>query len=174
MSKQKKVFYQRPSKNASTSNADYTPSANHSERIFTVKNAAEGSVKDWIANAIIVVLSISFVFLVLVAIAKSADANAGWSMEENDFWKYISDEYYADIVEQAYHNENIGVTLTPGLRECHAVAKYFEAASLYKAAVFAGDAEDMKKYSATMEECRKELKNVMYVVEDIDLKLGIN
>lgn len=174
MSRQNKVFYQRPHQNSSTSNADNAIHSNHSERTFTVKNTAEGGVKDWIANAIIVLLSISFVFLILVAIAESADANAGWSMEEKDFWNYISDEYYADIVEQAYHNENKGVTLTPGLRECHAVAKYFEAASLYKVAVFAGDAEDIKKYSATMEECRKELKDVMYVVEDIDLKLGIN
>lgn len=174
MSRQNKVFYQKPQKNLQKPDTADNVCTNQSERTFTVKEPVEGGIKDWIANAIIVLLSISFVFLIIVAVAETADANHVWVMDEKEFWRYIANEDYPEIVNYVYQNENRGVTVTPTLKECYAVGKYFEAASLYKVAVQVNDTEDINKYSATMEECLKDLQDILYVVEDIDLKLGIN
>lgn len=132
-----------------------------------------GGIKDWIANAIIVLLSICFVILALVAVAEVADMNYSWAREEDEFWRYISDGNYSDIVKDVYHNENEGVKPTPGLEQCYAVANYFHAASLYKVAVNVGDTKDMEKYSAVMEECLTYMDDVSYIVEDIHMQLGM-
>lgn len=172
MSRQNNVFYQRPQQNSSSPTSDKATTYS-SPKTFTVKAPASGGIKDWIANAIIVLLSISFVIFALVAVAEVADRNYSWERDENEFWRYIADGNYSDIVQYVYHNENEGVKPTPGLEQCYAVANYFQAASLYKVAVNVGDTEDMEKYSAMMEECLTYMDDIEYVVEDIHLQLGM-
>ena len=70
-------------------------------------------------------------------------------------------------------NEAKGVYKTSELKQCYAVADYFEAASLYKAAVYKGDTEAMKQYLLRMEEAYVLFDDISYVAEEIDAGLGL-
>ena len=51
MSRQNKVFYQRPQQNATKSDASQIVHTKESERTFTIKEPVETGVKDWIRVA---------------------------------------------------------------------------------------------------------------------------
>lgn len=168
MSKQNNFFYERP-------NSSYGPDNN--QRKYESHNIpaedAGSKVKGLIINVILGVLSIVFGIILLMTIAEIADMDYTYTRDEDMFWYSIKDGEYSDIVCDAYHNQNEGVELTPGMEQCYAVARYFEAASLYKAAVHVGDTEDIEKYADVMEECLTYMDDILYIAEDINITLGI-
>lgn len=168
MSKQNKVFYERPNASSSPSSDQYKTNT-HIIQDEDVRSKA----KEIIINVILSVFSIIFVLILLTTIGELADMDYTYTRDEDMFWYSIQDGQYGDIVCDAYHNQNEGVELTPGLEQCYAVARYFEAASLYKAAVYAGDTEDIAKYSTVMEECLMYMDDILYIAEDINMTLGI-
>lgn len=168
MSKQNKVFYEKPN----SSNAQNYGQEKKNSRIIQegdVRNKA----KELITNVILSILSIIFVLLLLTTIVELADMDYTYTRDEDMFWYSIKEGEYGGVVYDAYHNQNEGAELTPGMEQCYAVARYFEAASLYKAAVHVGDTEDIAKYSAVMEECLTYMDDILYVAEDIKMTLGI-
>lgn len=182
MSKPNKIFYEKPRHLQEQQKANKKIEEHYFAPSYKPQDYSAGSkekagigskVKSWIANGALVVLSIILVVLLAVAVGQVSDWNRVWDRDERDFWYNISDGYYSDMVASSYHNRNNGVVTTSGLQECYAIAEYFEAASLYKAAVQVGDIEDIQKYQAKMEECLNYLDDVLYVIEDINMKLGI-
>lgn len=168
MSKQNKVFYERPNP-SNISNSDKRKQDSHIIQDEDVRSKA----KELIINVILVVVSIAFGLILLTTIGELADMDYTYTRDEDMFWYSIKDGEYGDIVYDAYHNQNEGVELTPGLEQCYAVARYFEAASLYKAAVHVGDTEDIEKYVAVMEECLTYMDDILYIAEDINMTFGI-
>ena len=200
MSKPNKVFYERPQKNSSSkqgntynetktakqepvidSNSNdietqyFNPSYQAQDYTYTPNNGRKtvSNFKNLVTNGIIIALSAIFVLLSIVAIVEAKNMEYTWTRDEDDFWYSISEGHYEDIIEQVYHNRNQDIIMTPGLQQCYAVADYMEAASLYKVALFEGNEADIKKYKAIMDESLPYLDDIMYVVEDINQKLGI-
>jgi len=130
-------------------------------------------IKELIANGVMIVLSIALVINICVAISVINDMNYSWARKEDNFWYSINDGNYAPLLADAWTNRFSDVKETKGLEQCYAVAEYFEAASLYKAAEYTGNAEKKEKYAKIMEEKLAYFDDIMYIAEDINMKLGI-
>lgn len=169
MNKPNNVFYEKPNmQNRSTQAKTYYASSNNK------MNKPVTSLKNLVANVVIVALSVFFVLLFFIAIAEIKDVDYAWTRDEDDFWYYISDGQYQELTEAVYHNQNEGVRETEGLKQCYAVAEYFEAASFYKVAIYVNDKEDMVKYKDIMEECLTNMDDIAYIAEEINQKLGLD
>lgn len=169
MNKLNNVFYEKPNMQNSSSQAKtYNSSSNNK------MNKPVTSLKNLVANIVIVVLSVIFVLLCFFAIAEMKNVDYVWTRDEDDFWYYISDGQYQELIEAVYHNQNEGVRETEGLKQCYVVAEYFETASFYKVALYVNDKEDMIKYKGIMEECLLEMDDISYIAEDINQKLGLD
>lgn len=130
-------------------------------------------VKEWIANGILIVLSIMLVINLVVFVSELSDMNYSYERTENELWQDVSCENYIYLFQRTWMNRVIGVKETEGLKQCYAIADYFEAASLYKVAEYTGNAANKEKYAKIMEEKLLYFDDIMYVAEDINEKLGI-
>lgn len=130
-------------------------------------------IKEMIANGVLVVLSIGLVINICIAVGVISDMNYSWARDEERFWYSINDGNYAPLIADTWTNRFSDIKETDGLEQCYAVAEYFEAASLYKAADYTGDAEKKEKYAKIMEEKLAYFGDIMYIAEDIHMKLGI-
>lgn len=139
------------------------------ETITPVKHG----IKEWIANGILIVLSIGLVINICIAISVIGDMNYSYAKKEDNFWYNIEEGRYAGLIINTWINRFSDVEETEGFKQCYAVAEYFEAASLYKVAVYTGNAEKKEKYAKIMEEKLDYFYDIMYIAEDINEKLGI-
>ncbi len=178
-----RIYYEKPkhlqnsSENEISSKAEKNYSSSNPRNSYISssqpKKKSTKGLNTKIVNIILIILSILFVFLVIVAIDEVSSFDREWTRDKDDFWYYISDGRYSYVVDMYYNNQYANVETTLELEECYAVAKYFEAASLYKVAVQTGNMEDMNKYSVIMEENLQYMEEFLYVAEDINAKLGI-
>jgi len=129
--------------------------------------------KELVANGIMIVLSVLLVINLCISVTVIADINYSWTNDEERFWYRINDGDYAQLVEYTWLNRFGGIRETDGLKQCYAVAEYFEAASLYKVAEYMGNIKDKDKYAKIMEEKLVYFDDIMYIAEDINEKLGI-
>lgn len=135
--------------------------------------AKNSLIKEWIANGALIILSIALVVSLIALISELRFMNTTYTRDADDFWYTIEYGNYSDLVTMKADNEAKGVHKTSELKQCYAVADYFEAASLYKAAVYKGDTEAMKQYLLRMEEAYVLFDDISYVAEEIDENLGI-
>ena len=192
-----KIYYEKPKhlQNRSTKeknvldqktpNGPYMGQADIEEQYYQPAYQAQGyseqgqsepqkrGIKELIANGVMIVLSIALVINICVAISVIGDMNYSWARKEDNFWYSINDGNYAPLLADAWTNRFSDVKETEGLEQCYAVAEYFEAASLYKAADYTGNAEKKEKYAKIMEEKLAYFDDIMYIAEDINMKLGI-
>lgn len=130
-------------------------------------------IKEWIANIALVVLSILLGISLVGLIAEVRWVGYDYTRDESDFWYYIDKEFYGQVVDYRWENEALGIKKTAELEQCYAVADYFEAASLYKVALYHNDTEKMEQYVTTMKESYSKMDDVSYLAENINDKLGI-
>lgn len=124
-------------------------------------------IKEHIFNIIIGILCI-----VLVSTAWSAGSEfirymKGYAYDEEDFLSCIRIEDYSSMVEYLYKNEVNDVKATAGMEECYAVARYYEAASMYKAYKAVGRNTEAEEKKQIMEGQITEMGELSYVIEDI-------
>ena len=193
----KKIYYERPKhpqtgtksiqKNASRSVNDepymsieqqeqqyYQPS--YKAPVYEKRNPVyvKGApIKEAIANLALILLSIVLVISIGVLISEVHMMNHTYTRKAQDFWYAIEYGNYSNLVTMKCDNEANGVYKTSELKQCYAVADYFEAASLYKAAAYKGDTEAMQKYADKMNTAYVLLDDISYVAEEIDAKLGL-
>ena len=136
-------------------------------------NSHNSKIKEWIANGVIIVLSISLVIIGLVLISEMRYIDYSYAHDASTFWYAIEDGRYASIVEYRWKNEYSKERPDGEMEQCYAVAEYFEAASLYKVAEAKNDAVASEKYLSIMQEKYKLFEDISYVAEDINQKLGI-
>ena len=137
------------------------------------ENSQKSPVKEWIANGILIVLSILLVINLAVLALELGDMNYSYERTEKELWQDVSCENYIYLVQRTWMNRVIGINETEGIKQCYAVADYFEAASLYKVAEYTGNVANKEKYAKIMEEKLVYLDDIMYIAEDINEKLGI-
>lgn len=183
-----KIYYERPwnlQKNSDKEHGENTNEASIEQEYFnpsyqetnTDMYAGEpeknNAIKEWVANALLVILSIIFVVLMFAVIAENRSMHYHWERNEKDFWYEITEGRYSTLPSQAWDNRFNGVNTSAGLEQCYAIAEYFEAASLYRVAVEHGNLEEQEKYAGIMEEKLEYMTDVQYIAEDINKKLGI-
>lgn len=98
----------------------------------------------------------------------------GYYPKEESFLYSLQQKEYAAMVEMMYRNQAMDVKSNATFEECYAVAKYYEAATYYKAYKFDGNQELAMKKKAIMDEQILQMGELSYAAEDIDTLLGIN
>lgn len=178
------IYYEKP-KHPQKKNEDKKKTSSLEDQYFQPSYQAQDytasettvpkdrGIKDLIANVIMIVLSIGLVINLCLAIGVIGDMNYSWAKDEDSFWYSINDGNYAQLIGNTWTNRFSDIRETDGLEQCYAVAEYFEAASLYKAADYTGDMEKKEKYAKIMEEKLAYFDDIMYIAEDINMKLGI-
>lgn len=182
------IYYQRPNNSGNNTNKNnrqttysqqdagyYQP--NYQAPKYSNYNAPvirRGSTtKDLVANIILAILSVTLVIAFITLVSEMSDINRYYEKDANNFWWAYESGRYADSIRDKYENQYNGVKETAELTQCYAVSEYFEAASLYKAAVFTGKEDKAKEYLETMAKAYALMGDVEYLAEDIDTKLGI-
>ncbi len=180
------IYYQRPNNSGKNLNNTrqsnnqqntgyYQPNyqaqqyANYSRPVVT----RHSSTKDLIANIVLAILSVTLVIAFIALVSELGDIDRYYEKESNSFWWAYESGRYADSIRDRYENQYNGVKETAELTQCYAVSEYFEAASLYKAAVYTGKEDKAKVYLETMAKAYSQMGDVEYLAEDIDTKLGI-
>lgn len=181
------AYYQRPNYSGSKNNNNrksvnnqqnagyYQPNYQPQQYVNYSRPAVshQGSAKNLVANIILAILSVTLVIAFITLVGEMSDIDRYYEKDANTFWWAYESGRYADSIRDKYENKYNGVKETAELTQCYAVSDYFEAASLYKAAVFTGKEEKAKEYLETMVKAYAKMGDVEYLAEDIDTKLGI-
>ena len=86
---------------------------------------------------------------------------------------YVTYENYAHLVEMYYDDLPYGGRITGTKAECYGVARYFEAASMYRAYLAAGDSERAAREKAKMDAAYEEMGDWNIAADSIQKKLGL-
>lgn len=182
------IYYQRPNNSGNNTNSNnrqtvnnqqnagyYQPNYQPQQYVNYGRPAIshQGSAKNLVANIILAVLSVTLVIAFIALVSEMSDINRYYEKDANNFWWAYESGRYADSIRDKYENKYNGVKETAELTQCYAVSDYFEAASLYKAAVFTGKEDKAKEYLEKMAKAYALMGDVEYLAEDIDTKLGI-
>lgn len=131
--------------------------------------------KGWnvVANIVIGCLCLVFVVLFFVTVKQFADAGRVYTRSEDSMVYYIQNGDYESMLRGTYMNEIHGVWASDTMKECYAVAHYYEAATLYKAYEKAGKNELAAEKKKSMEEQEALMGELSFAAEDIREELGI-
>lgn len=126
----------------------------------------------WAMN--IVILCLSFL-LIIVAMVMIESLHSSFSVptSENSFYYAIEGERYYNIVGGYHRNTHAGFEGNADMKEYYGVAKYYEAASLYKAYSVAGNTEQAEKYLERMKQAETEMGGWSIAKKPIHAQLGI-
>jgi len=95
------------------------------------------------------------------------------SFDKNNFVHNIEYGRYSQLVEMYHVSEEEGMKGGKALREYYGVAKYFEAASLYKAFDAVGDTERAERQQEKMTQAYEQMGSWNIAKDDIHEKLGL-
>lgn len=135
-------------------------------------NKTKKSPVNVVLDIVIVLLCLALVGAVAFAIDMYMESFA-WSYDADSFYYRLSDRDYGAMVDMYYSNESNNVKPDEELEMYYAVAKYFEAASWYKAYSEAGDSQWMTVYREAMDEAKAQMGSLNMLAEDIRLALEI-
>ena len=181
------IYYQRPNNSGNKKNNNtgkvnnqqnssyYQPSyqAPRYEKFNRAVAGAQNPMAELAANIVLVILSILLVIAFITLVAELTGIDNYYERKASSFWWDYDNGRYVDSIQSRYENTYNGVKETDELKQCYAVAEYFEAASLYKASVHTGKEDKAMKHLETMAKAYSEMGDVSYLAEDIDAKLGI-
>lgn len=86
---------------------------------------------------------------------------------------YVRNENYAYLVANYHEDEAYGGLLSESKKECYGVAKYFEAVSMYRAYLEAGDTERAAREKEKMDAAYEEMGGWNIAADSIREKLGL-
>ena len=125
-----------------------------------------------VMKAVIVVLCILLFASVAVMIENLHDAIT-YRISENTLRSRVEYGNYASLVDHYHQNMAAGATGHKEEKEYYGVAKYYEAASFYKAFSTAGDTERVEREKQKMDAAYEEMGGWKIAKEAIDAELGI-
>lgn len=121
---------------------------------------------------LIIVLSIVFVIGIVTAISSFRDAaDNGYDVERLE--SYITEGNYDRLVEAYHTNVAQEVRENKAMKECYAVARYYEAAFTYKAYLETGDEQRAQREKQKMNDAYEEMGSWNIVAEDIRAELSL-
>ena len=126
----------------------------------------------WIMNVVIVILCIVLFLGCIQMIGALRDAFSRPSRA-----KYMENlvryENYAYLLSSYHEDEVYGGLVTGTKKECYGVAKYFEAASMYRAYLETGDTERAAREKEKMDAAYEEMGEWNIAADSIREKLGL-
>lgn len=125
-----------------------------------------------ILNVIIAVLVV-LLFIMGALTVKEFSYAVDKGYEEEVFVYRLNDESYETMLELYHTNDALSVKLSQEGEEYYNAAQYYEAATYYKMFLEAGDSLRAEKYLEKMNEAAKELGELGFVREKMDVRLGI-
>lgn len=126
----------------------------------------------WIMNAVIVGLCL-VLFFGGIHMVKELRYAFSRPTQTRYLENNVRNESYAYLVDQYHADEVYGGIVTGTKKECYGVAKYFEAASLYKAYLEVGDTERAAIEKEKMDAAYEEMGGWNIAADTIREKLGM-
>lgn len=137
-----------------------------------VETKPKSKVVNWILNILIIVAAFFFLITACVMIEAFADANFAMYSEDS-FYYSIQNKNYAEMVGKQYANTMEGHEGNETMQEYYGVAKYYEAASLYKAYSVVGNEEQAAVFAEKMKQAEEEMGGWSIAKDSIHEQLGI-
>lgn len=127
----------------------------------------------WLMNIVIVILCIVLFLGGIQMISALWDAFARPSRA-----KYMENliryENYANLLNSYHEDVVYGGLVTEAKKECYGVAKYFEAASMYRAYLETGDTERAAREKEKMDAAYEEMGDWNIAADSIRERLGLD
>lgn len=127
----------------------------------------------WIMNIVIVVLCLLAVLMGYVAVRNLREVFSAPATEDSMFYCVDAGDFHY-MVERYHRNEEGGFKGSKAMQEYYGVARYYEAASLYRAFEEAKDTERAEREKTRMEEALAQMGTWAVVKEEINTQLGID
>ena len=105
--------------------------------------------------------------------AEALDYYKDYHPKEESFLYALEDGDYSRMVEMMYRNEVAGVETSEIYEECYAIARYYEAATYYKAYKNAGDIPRASEKKELMKKQIALMGELSGYAEDIDKMLEL-
>ena len=126
----------------------------------------------WVMNVVIVILcivlflgGIQMISALRDAFARPSRAKYMENLIRYENYAYLLNSYHEDVV--------YGGLVTEAKKECYGVAKYFEAASMYRAYLETGDTERAAREKEKMDAAYEEMGDWNIAADSIREKLGL-
>ncbi len=117
---------------------------------------------------------LSFFFVITAGIMIEEFYNAFTpTYSKNSFYYNITGEQYYNMVGAYHHNVQAEFEGDADMKEYYGVAKYFEAASLYRAFTVAGNTEQAAFFRQKMEQAEEEMGGWSITKEPINKQLEV-
>lgn len=123
-------------------------------------------------NVLVVLMCIVMVLFGSVAISSMYDAFSVMNTEQSMYYQLDAGDFYR-LVEGYHWNVQEGHEGSAEMKEYYGIAKYYEAASLYKAFLESGDMNRAQKQLKKMEQARVEMGEWAIVESQIKIQLGL-
>ena len=126
-----------------------------------------------VTNFAMVVLAFLIVLFIGMGISEMIDGMKLYTYSEDSLLYALEDGRYGDLV--SYHHKNMvsDAKSTETMKECYAIAAYYEAALDYQLAVGENNKVLQKELQSKMNEAANRMGELSYAKEEIDTLLGI-
>ncbi len=127
----------------------------------------------FVLNIVIVIMSILMVICGCVAVSSLYDAFSPRMYSEQSLYYCVQDGDFGRLVSYCHEGMQESDHASARVKEYYGIAKYYEAASFYKAFLETGDTERAEQAKAKMEQAYAEMGSWNIVQEEIHELLGI-
>lgn len=126
----------------------------------------------WLMNIVIVILCIVLFLggIQMISALRDAFARPSRAKYMENLIRY---ENYANLLNSYHEDVVYGGLVTEAKKECYGVAKYFEAASMYRAYLETGDTERAAREKEKMDAAYEEMGDWNIAADSIREKLGV-
>lgn len=126
----------------------------------------------WVMNIVIVILCIVLFLggIQMISALRDAFARPSRAKYMENLIRY---ENYANLLNSYHEDVVYGGLVTEAKKECYGVAKYFEAASMYRAYLETGDTERAAREKEKMDAAYEEMGDWNITADSIREKLGV-
>lgn len=126
-----------------------------------------------VTNILIVVFAFLIILFTGMGIFEMSDGMRIYTVSEDSFVYALEGGRYGDLVEYYHRNLVSDVNASETMKECYAIAKYYEAAIDYRLAVQENDTELLEKAQTAMNTAADEMGALSYARDEIHQLLGI-
>ena len=125
-----------------------------------------------VTTIIIVILAFFTVLFTGMGIVEMIDGMRSYTVSEDSMIYALQDGRYGDLVSDYHRNMAANAKSTETMKECYAIAKYYEAAIDYKLAIQENDLELLENSEIMMKESAAQMGSLSYAEKEINNLLG--
>ena len=126
-----------------------------------------------VTTIIIVILAFFTVLFTGMGIVEMIDGMRSYAVSEDSMIYALQDGRYGDLVSDYHRNMAANAKSTETMKECYAIASYYEAAIDYKLAVQENNSELLENSEKIMKETAAQMGSLSYAEKEINDLLGL-